>query len=94
MCLRRSGSIDDSEKGDDVELSHLEPSFDAGTMVGWSARFTDDSGHDRLAAIPLNRLLDPAAFSQVVARQGVQYTPPGGDDRPSWQNLIQRVRRR
>lgn len=77
-----------------MQLIQLEPVREGENLVGWTARFTDQSGLVRIATLGLHCLMDPAAFAQAVAAQGILYRPPAGTDKTAWHKIVQELRRR
>jgi len=77
-----------------VQLTQLAPVRDGGNLIGWTARFTDQSGLVRIATLGLHCVMDPSAFAKAVAAQGIQYCPPNGSDKLAWQNVVHELRRR
>ena len=71
-----------------MRLVQLQPVRENNRLVGWTARFSDESGQVRIANLGLGCLLDPSAFTQAVARQGVRYAVPEGTDPTAWKALV------
>jgi hypothetical protein len=71
-----------------MRLTQLQPVRADNHLVGWTARFTDEGGRVRIATLRLGCLMNPAAFTQAVASQGVRYTVPCGSDQVAWQALV------
>ncbi len=71
-----------------MRLLQLQPVRTDNRLVGWTARFSDEGGRVRIANVGLGCLLNPDAFTQAVAGQGVRYSAPCGADRNAWQTLV------
>ncbi len=74
-----------------MRLTKLQPMRENNRLVGWTARFTDEAGQVRLANLGLGCLLDPSAFAQAVAQQGVRYQAPCEGDPTAWKTLVQNM---
>ena len=74
-----------------MRLTHLQAVREKNQLVGWTARFTDEAGQTRIANLGLGCLMDPSAFAQAVARQGVRYAPPPGTDAAAWQGFVREL---
>jgi hypothetical protein len=71
-----------------MRLMQLQPVRENNHLVGWMARFADEAGQVRIARLGLGCLLDPLAFTQAVARQGVRFEVPTGTDPATWKALV------
>jgi hypothetical protein len=71
-----------------MRLMQLQAVRSDNRLVGWTARFTDEGGRIRVANLGLGCLMNPVAFSEAVAGQGVRYSAPCGTDRTAWQALV------
>ena len=74
-----------------MRLLQLQPLREDNRLAGWTARFRDPAGQVRLAHLGLGCLMNPSAFAEAVARQGVRYWPPGGTDPAAWRALVREV---
>ena len=71
-----------------MRLMQLQPVRADNRLVGWTARFADEGGRVRIANLGLGCLMNPVAFTQAVAGQGVRYSAPCGSNQAAWQTLV------